>query len=275
MPELPEVETVTHQIRPKILGNKFTNVKFSNKNLRYNNDKTLFNKLLNQEIIEVKRRAKYIQIFFANDQILVLHLGMSGKLLIKTDNVIEKHDHIIAKLTDNSFFIMNDPRRFGMFDVIAKDELANSRYFKDLGPEPFTDQFNPQYLYEICKKSQSDIKTLIMNQRYVVGVGNIYALESLFHSNIHPQTKAKNLTLKQIKLLINNIKIILAKAIEKGGSSIRDYKTIDGSSAYFQHEFYVYGREDEDCRKCKSKIKRIIQNQRSSFYCNKCQQKIN
>ncbi|MBT4989954.1 MAG: bifunctional DNA-formamidopyrimidine glycosylase/DNA-(apurinic or apyrimidinic site) lyase [Rickettsiales bacterium] len=272
MPELPEVETVTNQIRPKLIGQKFISVKFSDKNLRYNTPKSRFDKVLDSKITAVIRRAKYIQIFFTNQNVLILHLGMSGKLLINNASFLpNKHDHITVKCVNDSEFIFNDPRRFGMFDVVSKNDLNNSKYFKDLGVEALDENFNADYLFSISKISRTNIKSLIMNQNNVVGIGNIYALESLFKSNIHPQKLANKLTKKNCKILVKNIKKILLIAIEKGGSSIRDYKQVDGSSAYFQHEFYVYGKEDENCKICSNKIERIIQNNRSSFFCPNCQ----
>jgi formamidopyrimidine-DNA glycosylase len=272
MPELPEVETVTNQIRPNLIGRKFLSVKFSDKNLRYNTPKSRFDLVLNSKIEKVIRRAKYIQIFLANSNVLVLHLGMSGRIKFHQDNQeTEKHDHIIARLDSNQDFVFNDPRRFGMFDVTNQNELLQSKYFKDLGPEALADDFNKNYLYEICQKSKTNIKTVIMNQNIVVGVGNIYALESLFKTRIHPQTNASKLTLVQCRNLVENIKVTLLIAIEKGGSSIRDYKQVDGSSAYFQHEFLVYGKEGESCKVCGTEIDRIVQNNRSSFFCPNCQ----
>ena len=272
MPELPEVETVTNQIRPNLIGRKFLSVKFSDKNLRYNTPKSRFNLALNSKIEKVVRRAKYIQIFLANSNVLVLHLGMSGRIKFHQDNQeAEKHDHIIARLDSNQDFVFNDPRRFGMFDVTNQNELLQSKYFKDLGPEALADDFNKNYLYEVCQKSKTNIKTVVMNQNIVVGVGNIYALESLFKTRIHPQINASKLTLAQCKKLVENIKTTLLIAIEKGGSSIRDYKQVDGGSAYFQHEFLVYGKEGESCKICGTEIERIVQNNRSSFFCPNCQ----
>ncbi len=272
MPELPEVETVTNQIRPKLIGRKFLSVKFSDKNLRYNTPKSRFDLALNSKIESVTRRAKYIQIFLANSNVLVFHLGMSGRIKFYQDNqTAEKHDHIIARLDSNQDFVFNDPRRFGMFDVTNQNELLHSKYFKDLGPEALANDFNKNYLYKVCQKSKTNIKTVIMNQNIVVGVGNIYALESLFKTRIHPKTNASKLTLAQCKSLVENIKATLLVAIDKGGSSIRDYKQVDGSSAYFQHEFLVYGKEGESCKVCGSEIERIVQNNRSSFFCPNCQ----
>ncbi|MDC0857228.1 bifunctional DNA-formamidopyrimidine glycosylase/DNA-(apurinic or apyrimidinic site) lyase [Rickettsiales bacterium] len=272
MPELPEVETVTNQIRPNLIGRRFLSVKFSDKSLRYNTPKSRFDLVLNSKIEKVVRRAKYIQIFLANSNILILHLGMSGRIKFHQGNQeAEKHDHIIARLDSNQDFVFNDPRRFGMFDVTNQNELLESKYFKDLGLEALADDFNANYLYEVCQKSKTNIKTVIMNQNIVVGVGNIYALESLFKTRIHPKKNASKLTMDQCKRLIENIKATLLIAIEKGGSSIRDYKQVDGSSAYFQHEFLVYGKEGESCKVCGTIIERIVQNNRSSFLCPNCQ----
>lgn len=272
MPELPEVETVTNQIRPKLIGRKFLSVSFSDKNLRYNTPKARFDLALNSCIEKVERRAKYIQIFFANKNVLVLHLGMSGCIKFNSVNSDRaKHDHIIAELDSDENFVFNDPRRFGMFDVTSEYDLKISKYFKDLGPEALSSDFNENYLHKVCKASKTSIKTVIMNQNIVVGVGNIYALESLFKTGIHPQTNANQLTKSKCKKLIENIKATLLIAIEKGGSSIRDYKQVDGSSAYFQHEFLVYGKEGENCKICGTKIERVVQNNRSSFFCPNCQ----
>jgi formamidopyrimidine-DNA glycosylase len=200
-------------------------------------------------------------------------LGMSGKLLYleKLPKDLAKHDHFITQFSDNSCLIYNDPRRFGLVDLVDENKINQHQMIKNLGPEPLTDNFNSKYLQEKLKGKKINIKTAMMDNAIVVGVGNIYINESLFESKISPLKAAGSLNLKQLEILVKNIKNILARAIKLGGSTLRDYVQLNGDMGGFQFDFKVYGREGKSCLICSSKIKRIKQNGRSTFHCGTCQ----
>ena len=271
MPELPEVETICQGIRQNILGKKIVLTKNSDKNLRLPFPKNLAD-LRTQKITSVDRRARYILIKISN-KILLIHLGMSGKLLYfrKVPEILAKHDHFLIIFTDQSGLIYNDPRRFGLVDLVDEDKIYQHKMLKNLGIEPLTKDFNGKYLQQKLKGRKINIKTAMMDNRIVVGVGNIYINESLFASKISPLTISGNLSLAKLNVLVQNIKQILQKAIDSGGSTLRDYAKSNGDFGAFQFDFKVYGREGKDCLICASKIKKIKQNGRSSFYCKDCQ----
>jgi len=276
MPELPEVETICRGIEQNIIGKKILAIQTSDKNLRLPFPKN-FADLENQKIISVARRARYILIKIATHKILLVHLGMSGKLLHleKFPKNLEKHDHFIMKFFDDSCLIHNDPRRFGLVDLVDEKNINQHSMIKNLGFEPLTDDFNSNYLQEKLKGKKINIKTAMMDNAIVVGVGNIYINESLFESKISPLREAGSLSLKELETLTGNIKKILQKAIKLGGSTLRDYVKSNGDVGGFQFDFKVYGRDKQNCLLCNpvssGKIKRIKQNGRASFYCPSCQ----
>ena len=239
------------------------------RNLRWEVDKDLEKLTANKRIYKISRRAKYI-IFHLENNNIILHLGMSGSLRIanRDDNYFVKHDHI-EFIFDKEKIIYNDPRRFGSIHLAKK--IDNHKLIMHLGPEPLSKNFNGKYLYGLCKKSKTNIKSLIMNQKNVVGIGNIYASEALFLAKIKPQKVSKKLTKEDCKVLVTSIKKVLKKAIKKGGSSINDYINVDGKKGYFQYDFKVYGRTNMPCHICQNDILQIKINQRSSFYCKNCQ----
>ena len=272
MPELPEVETVCRGIEQNILGKRIISVQTSGKNLRLPFPDNITD-LEDQKIISVVRRARYILIKTNKDQILLIHLGMSGKLIYLQHfpEQLNKHDHFAVQFSDDSCLIYNDPRRFGLVDLVNVDKIDQHKMIKNLGPEPLTKNFNAKYLQQQLKGKKINIKTAMMDNAIVVGVGNIYINESLFESKILPLKAAGNLGLKQLEVLIKNIKNILQKAISSGGSTLRDYVQSNGDVGNFQFDFKVYGKDGQNCVVCSSKIKRIKQNGRSSFYCDSCQ----
>ncbi len=272
MPELPEVETVCRGIKQNIIGKKIAAIQTSDKNLRLPFPKN-FADLQNQKIISVERRARYIMIKITSKKCLLVHLGMSGKLLYleKLPKKLAKHDHFLMKFSDDSGLIYNDPRRFGLVDLVDENKINQHQMIKNLGPEPLTDEFGGKYLKEKLTGKKINIKTAMMDNSIVVGVGNIYINESLFKSKILPTKEAGSLNLKQLEILVKNIKDILSKAIDLGGSTLRDYVQLNGDIGGFQLDFKVYGRGDQDCLVCSSKIKKIRQNGRSTFYCDDCQ----
>jgi len=286
MPELPEVEIVKQSLNQKIQHKKIKKVIIKNRNLRFKIP-LKFEKLLENRIIKkVTRFSKYLILNFSDGSFCLIHLGMSG-----TIHLIKKND--LNKLTNTSFYnspnlpkkhnhveiqfkglkiIYNDPRRFGFLKFIDNKQALIDKFYH-LGPEPFFNTFNLKYLLKYFSNKKKDIKSFLLDQKFVSGIGNIYASEILFLSKINPKTPAMKLSKKQCKKIIFFSKSVLNKAIEKGGSSIRDFKNIYGQSGNFQKEFKVYQRENLNClrNKCKGKIKKILISNRSTFFCNTCQ----
>lgn len=268
MPELPEVETTLRAIK-KFQGQNLTNIKVHNRNLRWTVAKGLEKNSRNQKLINLHRRAKYI-IFELENTYLLLHLGMSGSLRIlkSEDNYFLKHDHI-EFIFDNEKIIYNDPRRFGSLHI-AKD-INNHKLISALGPEPLSKNFNGEYLLECCKRSKTNIKTLIMNQKNVVGIGNIYASESLYLSRVNPQKESQKLDIEECKRIVSSAKKVLNEAIKVGGTTLKDFYSADGSAGYFKIRLNVYGRNGQKCKNCEEAIVKVIINQRATFYCPNCQ----
>ena len=286
MPELPEIEIVKRSLFKKINKAKIVNVKINNRNLRYKIPHTLSKKLINEKILKISRRSKYL-IFHFKNKLLLVHFGMSGKFLIvrskdnkmfKTSfyydlNILAKHNHIYFVLNNGLVLIYNDVRRFGFFKLFENIKLKEIIYLKKLGPEPFSVLFCIKYVQKFIKNRKKNIKNLLMDQTFVSGLGNIYVNEALFLSKIHPLRQCSNLERKSIKNLIYNIRRVLKISINQGGSSIKDFKNAYGKSGNFQQFFNVYGQENKNCSRisCKGKIKKISISNRSSFYCNSCQ----
>ena len=274
MPELPEVETVVNGIKSKIKNHKVLKLKKYINKLRYPLQKDLSSKVKDCKVITVFRRAKYIIINLSNNKSLIIHLGMSGRIIIvKNNKKIYKHTHICIFFNKNLILQFIDPRRFGNIFVTETSLLKNNKFFRHLGVEPLSIQFNFKYLFKLVQSKKSSIKNIIMNQKYIVGVGNIYASEALFLSGINPSNIGNSITESDCKKLVKAIKFVLREAIKLGGSSINDHTMISGKMGYFQNKLKVYGREGLKCRKrtCQSSIMRIVIAQRSTFYCVKCQ----
>lgn len=270
MPELPEVETVKSYVEKRILNKKISNIRVLNTKLRWPiNAKDLKN-VIGNLIVNISRKGKYILIKLDTaDRVIVIHLGMTGVISFKhIDEYIEnKHDHLLI-FFDESVFIYNDVRKFGSIHITQK--INTMFLLKDLGPEPLSDKFDDQYLFEISRNRSCSIKELIMNQKIVVGIGNIYASEALFLSKIHPAKISREITRVQYKKLIKNIKITLKKAIKLGGSTIKDFKNAEGKPGYFTHELLIYQKKHCPIHK-RNLVKNIRISGRSSFYCDKCQ----
>ena len=274
MPELPEVQTVVNGIKSKINKHKILRFKKYVSKLRYPIQKNLSSKVEGSRVTTVFRRAKYIIINLSNNRSLVIHLGMSGRIIIVKNNKKKfKHTHFSILFDKNLVFQFIDPRRFGYIFVTETASLERHRFFVNLGVEPLIGQFNDRYLLNVTKNKKSPIKNIIMNQKYIVGVGNIYASEALFMSGIHPSRLGKDITKQDCEKLVRAIKSVLKKSIKLGGSSINDHTMVSGKMGYFQNKLYVYGREGSKCakRSCQSPIIRIVIAQRSSFYCSECQ----
>ena len=272
MPELPEVETVVKGLKEIIIGGQIIDVQTSDKKLRIEYPKNFAHLLKGRSITQITRRSKYIIMSLDDGQQLVFHLGMSGKLLVSnTKQQAQKHDHVMLRLADNKAIIFNDPRRFGIATVIANDEMTTHKLFKHLGIEPLTKEFCAEYLFQLVSGRKTNIKTLIMNANLIVGVGNIYACESLYEAGISPLRVANNITEIEAESLVKQIKSVLKAAIKAGGSTLKDYANSNGDAGYFQHKFSVYGREGKSCKVCDTAIKNTKIAGRSTFYCPQCQ----
>ncbi len=272
MPELPEVETVCRGLESAIKGHTIASVALRRKDLRTPFPRGFAAALEGQRITHINRRAKYILIHLANKTVLIIHLGMSGTLLIhRKEPAPKKHDHVLFALSGNLWLVFNDARRFGLMDIAPESALPTHRLFKGLGLEPLEKAFTGPALHAMLKGKKAPIKTAIMDQRLVVGVGNIYASESLFMTGVNPRRAAGKLTPNECEALSGSIKKVLKSAIASGGSTLRDYVRSTGDSGYFQHEFKVYGREDAPCLTCGNPVQRIVQQGRSTFFCPQCQ----
>ena len=270
MPELPEVETTKRGISKHVCQSPVTNVTVRQAKLRWPVPGNLSQLLVGHKFQSVERRGKYL-LLSTDHGTLIIHLGMSGSLRILPDDTPpEKHDHVDICFASTTLLRLRDPRRFGAIlwsnSVPAQHELINS-----LGIEPLSRQFNGKYLHEKSRRRKVNIKQFIMNSHIVVGVGNIYASEALFLSTIRPNTAAHKISLQRMEKLADCIKIVLRKAIRKGGTSLRDFTQTDGKPGYFQQSLNVYGRSGEPCVNCGSIIKLMKQGQRSTYYCPKCQ----
>lgn len=273
MPELPEVETVRRGLNLHLHEKDYRlqGLRRSRKELRFAFPSRVLSQLKGQSLQTVERRAKYL-LFDFGDKILLNHLGMTGSWRLSNQAKLELHDHVILSFEKDVHFIFKDPRRFGYFDLLKKSDWEHSRWFSHLGPEPLEKLvFSPEYLFQKTRKKTAPIKNFIMDQKVVVGVGNIYASEALFHSNIRPTRKAMSLTRKDCDLLVRSIQKILRKSIDSGGSTIRDFIGADGSAGYFAQTLKVYGRAGELCMTCKSPISQKRLGGRSTFWCPECQ----
>ena len=269
MPELPEVETSVRAIQ-NFSGQILQSINISNPNLRWPADTEGLGKIKDLQIQSITRRAKYI-LFNHSDQSILLHLGMTGTIRImdKHSNFYKKHDHVEFNF-NNGKLIYNDPRRFGSIHLIENHQ--DHFLLNKLGPEPLSQNFNGEYFYQAIKNSSAPIKSALMNQHNVVGVGNIYANEILFDAGIRPTKKCRALTKKETSRIEISTKKILQRAIEVGGTTLQDFFQPDGNKGYFKIELAVYDRAEQKCKRCdKQKIKRIVQAQRATFFCKNCQ----
>ena len=286
MPELPEIEIVKRSLSKMINKSKIIGVKINNKNLRYKLPHVFCQNLIGEKILRVSRRSKYL-IFHFKKKLLLAHLGMSGKILLtrssdsavfKTSfyydfNILPKHNHVYFKLNNGLILIYNDVRRFGFFKLYYNTKLNEIIFLKKLGLEPLSKKFNIKYFKRHTLNKKKNVKNLLMDQTFISGLGNIYVNEVLFMSKIHPLRTCDGLNKTEMKKLVLNIKKILKFSISKGGSSIKDFQNIMGKSGNFQQFFHVYEQERKNCSRisCKGKIKKIRISNRSSFYCDKCQ----
>lgn len=273
MPELPEVETVCRELNHQLKNKTLKKVNVHKNLLRYNIPLNLNTLFIGRKVLSVNRIGKYGLIKFSGNHTLLFHLGMSGRIKIfkSINNSLEKHDHVEFIFNDSLRLVYNDPRRFGVIDVIGNANIYGHFLISKLGPDPLTDDFDVSYLEQKLLLSNIDIKTFIMNQKNVAGIGNIYACEALFRARISPRRKAKNAIGIRSVRLISAIKNVLKDAILAGGSSLKDYKKVSGELGYFQKKFLVYGRHSQPCIKCDNLIIKIKQNKRSTYFCSFCQ----
>lgn len=276
MPELPEVEVIKRGLHPHLVDQTIIEVIYNKKPLRIPVDIIKIRKeIIHNPIIDIRRRAKYILLEMGNGAILVIHLGMTGNLgIFPRKSPLTKHDHIQWTLNNGNQLRYNDIRRFGSIQTLSASETINCEetIFKTSGPEPFDESFTAHYLYKIAKGKKVAVKQFIMNSQIVVGIGNIYANESLFREGIRPDRPVKSIKIKQWTTLIETIKKVLNHAIDCGGSTISDFLNASQERGYFQMNFTVYGKEGVPCPKCTSPLQKSKIGGRASFYCKNCQQ---
>ena len=269
MPELPEVETTRRGLISRLEGRKLLAIEVRHPRLRWPVPADLALQLCGRTLAGIARRGKYL-LFDFSGLTQIVHLGMSGSLrFVEPDEPPTVHDHVDWRFAGGLILRLRDPRRFGA--VLLTDDPARHPLLTHLGPEPLSDPFDGEYLYRASRGAKIAVKNFIMDSRRVVGVGNIYASESLFAAGIRPGTAAGRLTRRACERLALAIKLILRAAIKAGGSSLRDYVTAGGELGYFQLHTRVYDRAGQPCRDCGTTIKRLVQGQRASFYCPHCQ----
>ncbi|WP_170474428.1 bifunctional DNA-formamidopyrimidine glycosylase/DNA-(apurinic or apyrimidinic site) lyase [Ruegeria arenilitoris] len=282
MPELPEVETVRRGLTLAMEGVVIQRAEVNRPDLRWPFPDRMADRLAGQRIDSLRRRSKYILGDLSSGETLLIHLGMSGRMTVSGDPLghfvhehpmPEKHDHVVFHMANGARVTFNDPRRFGAMDLFPTATAEEHKLLSVLGPEPLGNDFHEQHLIDAFKDKNSPVKSALLDQGIVAGLGNIYVCEALYRSGVSPRRKAGQISASRVAALVPVIRQVLQEAIDAGGSSLRDFRQADGELGYFQHSFDVYGREGELCRTagCGSIIKRIIQSGRSSFYCAKCQ----
>ncbi|WND03799.1 bifunctional DNA-formamidopyrimidine glycosylase/DNA-(apurinic or apyrimidinic site) lyase [Temperatibacter marinus] len=278
MPELPEVETVMRGIDPVLTGKRLVMAQKRRPTLRFPIPEDFEAALTGKRVIGMRRRSKYILMEMEGDLTVLIHLGMSGRIrLFKGQDSetyeAEKHDHILLKTEEGTLLAYNDPRRFGMWLFIDSNSVDEHDLIKNIGPEPLGNHFNADYLSSRFEGKKTPIKSALLDQRLIAGLGNIYVCEALWRTGIHPKRQAGKIAEKRLSKLVPAIRDILQDAIISGGSTLKDHAQVDGELGYFQHKFNAYGRENAPCLRdsCSGTIKRIIQSGRSTFYCDSCQ----
>jgi formamidopyrimidine-DNA glycosylase len=274
MPELPEVETVRRGLATRMIGRRIVKAELRRPDLRRPFPPLLAERLTGALIGELSRRGKYILIALDDTGVLLLHLGMSGRITAGGNNApVEKHDHVILTLDDGTVVRFNDARRFGLLDYMARGSEAAHPLLAEMGPEPLEAGFDGAYLEKVLAGKMTPIKSALLDQKIVAGLGNIYVCEALYRAAISPRRRAATVGGARAARLANAIRDVLGEAIEAGGSSLRDYVQANGELGYFQHRWAVYGKEGEPCPSCTCAegVRRITQAGRSTFYCAKRQ----
>lgn len=282
MPELPEVETVMRGLAPAMQGAVIAQADVNRPDLRWPFPADMARRLTGQTVLQLRRRSKYILADLSSGESLLIHLGMSGRMLVSGDPLgqfvrehpmAEKHDHVVFHMENGARITFNDPRRFGAMDLLDTATAAQHKLLAVLGPEPLGNDFHEAHLIAAFKGRNTPVKSALLDQRIIAGLGNIYVCEALYRAGIHPARKAGKLSRPRVAALVPIIRDVLGEAIQAGGSSLKDFRQADGELGYFQHSFDVYGREGAPCKspECTQVIKRIVQSGRSSFYCSQCQ----
>ncbi|WP_372838796.1 bifunctional DNA-formamidopyrimidine glycosylase/DNA-(apurinic or apyrimidinic site) lyase [Phaeovulum sp.] len=282
MPELPEVETVRRGLAPAMEGHVIERAEIRRPDLRWPLPARMAERLQGARVIMLRRRSKYLLADLSSGESLLIHLGMSGRMLVSgtmpgnfhhPHPAAQKHDHVVLHMDAGARVTFNDARRFGAMDLMATDAAASHWLLRDIGPEPFGNEFDEDYLVARLKGRASPIKTALLDQRVVAGLGNIYASEVLHRAAIDPRRAAGRISAARVAALVPIIRQVLSEAIEAGGSSLRDHRQTDGELGYFQHVFRVYDREGAPCPRpgCNGTIRRITQGGRSSYLCPSCQ----
>lgn len=272
MPELPEVETVRRGLRAHLVGRRITAVRVRQGKLRFVvNTRRLRALVEGEQVRDVRRRAKYLLVDVGEDAVVLIHLGMSGRLTFAAaGDRYATHDHVIFVLDDGRELRFNDARRFGLVLALTRAEETGHARLRDLGVEPLSRGFTAVAMHAMAAGSKRSIKALLMDAHKIVGVGNIYACEALFAARVHPATAAGRLSLARWHKLVLEVRATLRRAIARGGTTLRDFANADGDAGYFAIELRVYGREGEACR-CGGTVRRVVQSNRSTFYCPRCQ----
>ena len=282
MPELPEVETVRRGLAPAMEGAAIARAQVNRPDLRWPLPPDMAARLTGRTVLALRRRSKYILADLDSGETLLVHLGMSGRMTVSGDPLgvfhhdhpaPAKHDHVVLDMENGARITFNDPRRFGAMDLIATAQTDAHPLLQKLGPEPLGNGFDESYLADALAGRNTPIKSALLDQRIVAGLGNIYVCEALFRARISPRRRARNIGRRRAAALVPVIRDVLRDAIAAGGSSLRDFRQAHGELGYFQHRFDVYDREGELCRTdgCDARVKRIVQSGRSSFYCPSCQ----
>ncbi|WP_114947028.1 bifunctional DNA-formamidopyrimidine glycosylase/DNA-(apurinic or apyrimidinic site) lyase [Microvirga calopogonii] len=294
MPELPEVETVRRGLEPAMVGARFTKVTQRRPDLRFPFPERFAERLEGQEITALGRRAKYLLADLASGEVLVMHLGMSGRFLVTKGGTtrmpgefhhehgsLGAHDHVVFQLSNGAIVTYNDARRFGFMDLVPRSAIETSKHFAGMGIEPLGNELSGKTIAKLFAGKRTPLKAALLDQRLIAGLGNIYVCEALFRTGLHPEAPAGSLATKKGKptdkayQLADVIRDVLAEAVEAGGSTLRDHAQVDGSLGYFQHSFRVYDREGEACvtPDCTGTVTRLVQSGRSTFYCPECQKR--
>jgi len=294
MPELPEVETVRRGLEPAMVGARFTKVAQRRPDLRFPFPERFAQRLEGQEVQSLSRRAKYLLADLSSGEVLVMHLGMSGRFLVTQGGKtrapgefhyehggLGAHDHVVFELSNGATVTYNDARRFGFMDLIPRSGIETSKHFSGMGIEPLGNELSGETIARLFQDKRTPLKAALLDQRLIAGLGNIYVCEALFRTGLHPEAPAGSLATKTGKptekahRLADIIRDVLAEAVEAGGSTLRDHAQVDGSLGYFQHSFKVYDREGEACvtPQCTGTVTRLVQSGRSTFYCPVCQKR--
>ena len=287
MPELPEVETVRRGLEPAMTGARLTEVEARRPDLRFALPAGFATRLRGQTVLSLGRRAKYLLADLSSDEVLIMHLGMTGRFLITApDGQVRqpgefeheaggssRHDHVVFHLSNGFTITYNDVRRFGFMDLAPRAELAASRHFKAMGIEPLGNELSGPLIQTLFAGKAAPLKAALLDQGLIAGLGNIYVCEALHRACLAPERSAGTLSVEEAALLAAIIRDVLTEAVEAGGSSLRDYRQTDGSLGYFQHHFRVYDREGQPCQTpgCGGTIERLVQSGRSTYWCRACQ----